>query len=61
MVDDDFVAAIGPEGCLYGLCYGSTCFYIANYGAVLGFVAVAVLVAYVGMWAKGELASGILA
>jgi len=40
MVDDDFVAAVGTEGCLDGLGYRSTCFYVADHGAIFGFVAV---------------------
>lgn len=46
MVDDDLVAAIWAEGCLNGLCYGSTCFYVADYGTVFGFVAGSVSVGW---------------
>lgn len=39
MVDDDLVAPVGTEGSLNSLGYCTTCFYIAENGAIFGFVA----------------------
>ena len=39
MIDDDLVSAIWPQRSLNGLSYGSTSFYITDYGAVFGFIA----------------------
>ena len=61
MVDDDLVAAIRTEGCLDGLGYGSTCFYISYYSTVFGFVTVVVLVEVVLGKGRGENTFGILA
>ena len=44
MVDDNFVAAIWAEGCLYSLCDCLACFDVANDGAIFGFIAVIVSV-----------------
>ena len=39
MVDDELVAAVGPEGGLHGLADGSAGFDVADDGAVFGIVA----------------------
>jgi hypothetical protein len=61
MVDDDFVAAIGTERGLDRLSYGAACFYVADHGAVFGFVAVVRLVVWTARLEIGVLAFGSLA
>ena len=40
VVDDDFVAAVGPQRGLHGLSDGATCFDVADHRTIFGLVAV---------------------